>query len=108
MTLAEITILGKPAILVPLPTAAHNHQEQNARRLMEAGAATMILQKDLTPDSLFSTIQELMDTPERLQTMAQASLSMGKPNATNRVVDLAESIAKKGAGGTPAVQTHAL
>jgi len=105
ITLAEITILGKPAILVPLPTAAHNHQEQNARRLMEAGAANMILQKDLTPNSLFSAIQELMDSPARLQEMAEASLSMGKPDATNRVVDLAESIATKAAGKTPALET---
>jgi UDP-N-acetylglucosamine--N-acetylmuramyl-(pentapeptide) pyrophosphoryl-undecaprenol N-acetylglucosamine transferase len=94
ITLAELTILGKPAILVPLPTAAHNHQEQNARRLMEAGAAKMILQKDLTPDSLYSVVAELMEAPEKLKKMAEASLSMGRPDATKRVVDLAEKIAK--------------
>jgi UDP-N-acetylglucosamine--N-acetylmuramyl-(pentapeptide) pyrophosphoryl-undecaprenol N-acetylglucosamine transferase len=93
ITLAEITTLGKPAILVPLPTAAHNHQEQNARRLMEAGAARMILQKDLTPESLFSIIEEFFTAPERLQAMCDASKKMGKPDATNNVVDLAFSIA---------------
>lgn len=89
ITLAEITALGKPAILIPLPTAAHNHQEENARRLMEAGAAKMILQKDLTPDSLFAAIRELMDSPQTLKEMAAASKAMGRPEATNHVVDLA-------------------
>jgi UDP-N-acetylglucosamine--N-acetylmuramyl-(pentapeptide) pyrophosphoryl-undecaprenol N-acetylglucosamine transferase len=95
ITLAEITILGKPAILVPLPTAAHNHQEQNARRLMEAGAAKMILQRDLTPDSLYNAITELMESPDKLKQMSTASASMGRPDATKRVVDLAETIAKQ-------------
>jgi UDP-N-acetylglucosamine--N-acetylmuramyl-(pentapeptide) pyrophosphoryl-undecaprenol N-acetylglucosamine transferase len=92
ITLAEITALGKPAILVPLPTAAHNHQEQNARRLMDAGAARMILQKDLTAESLFAVINELFESPEKLKKMGAASRAMGKPNATNNVVDLAEKL----------------
>ena len=95
ITLAEITALGKPAILVPLPTAAHNHQEQNARRLMDAGAARMILQKDLTADSLFATLNELFESPEKLKQMAAASRAMGQPDATNNVVDLAQSIGIK-------------
>jgi UDP-N-acetylglucosamine--N-acetylmuramyl-(pentapeptide) pyrophosphoryl-undecaprenol N-acetylglucosamine transferase len=98
ISLAEITILGKPAILVPLPTAAHNHQEQNARRLMEAGASIMILQKDLNPESLWKAIMELHESPDRLQKMSEASAAMGRPDATNRVVDLAEKIASKQVG----------
>jgi UDP-N-acetylglucosamine--N-acetylmuramyl-(pentapeptide) pyrophosphoryl-undecaprenol N-acetylglucosamine transferase len=108
ISLAEITILGKPAILIPLPTAAHNHQEQNAKRLMEAGAAIMILQKDLNSESLWKAIMELFESPERLKQMTAASDAMGLPDATNRVVDLAEQIAKRGAGRMPAVQTNAL
>ena len=95
ITLAEITSLGKPAILIPLPTAAHNHQEQNARRLMEVGAARMILQKDLTPDSLFAAINELSGAPEILEEMSRASRFMGKPDATNSVVDLAVSLIRE-------------
>ncbi len=95
ITLAEITALGKPAILVPLPTAAHNHQEQNAKRLMEAGAARMILQKDLTAASLSAVINELIESSEALKQMAAASKGMGRPDATNNVVDLAQSIASK-------------
>src|SRR3989304_6555377 len=52
VTLAELTSLGKPAVLVPLPTATHGHQEQNARQLAEAGAAWLILQKDLNAEIL--------------------------------------------------------
>lgn len=92
ITLAEITIVGKPAILVPLPTAAHNHQEENARRLMEAGAARMILQKDLTARSLLVEIEELLQSPDTLRRMAAASKSMGRPDATQNVVNLAKSI----------------
>ena len=92
ITLAEITALGKPAILVPLPTAAHNHQEENARRLMEAGAARMILQKDLTAKSLSEAIREFMDSPEILKKMADASKAMGRPDAANQVVELAQQI----------------
>jgi UDP-N-acetylglucosamine--N-acetylmuramyl-(pentapeptide) pyrophosphoryl-undecaprenol N-acetylglucosamine transferase len=95
ITLAEITILGKPAILVPLPTAAHNHQEQNARRLDEAGAARMILQKDLSSDTLLSEIRELFAAPERLKQMSDSSAKLGKPNATADVVQLAMSITGK-------------
>lgn len=92
ITLAEITALGKASILVPLPTAAHNHQEQNARRLMEAGAARMVLQNDLTADLLFAVINELSESPEKLNQMAAASRAMGQPNATNNVVELAEEV----------------
>jgi UDP-N-acetylglucosamine--N-acetylmuramyl-(pentapeptide) pyrophosphoryl-undecaprenol N-acetylglucosamine transferase len=96
ITLAEITIVGKPAILVPLPTAAHNHQEENARRLMEAGAAKMILQKDLNADSLLQAIEELSSSPDALTKMAEASRNMGRPDATKNVVALAQKIAEKG------------
>lgn len=93
MTLAEVTSLGKAAVLVPLPTATHNHQEQNARRLAEAGAARMILQKDLTVELLLRELESLMDSPETLAAMRAASGKMGKPEATRNVVDLALSLA---------------
>jgi UDP-N-acetylglucosamine--N-acetylmuramyl-(pentapeptide) pyrophosphoryl-undecaprenol N-acetylglucosamine transferase len=93
VTLAELTALGKPAILVPLPTATHNHQEQNARRLAEAGGARMILQKDLTVELLLNELDRLMGAPDQLEMMSQASRNLGKPDATQRVVDLALSLA---------------
>lgn len=92
VTLAEVTALGMPAILVPLPTATHNHQEQNARRLHEAGAARMILQKDLTVEVLWKELETLMTSPQSLEAMSEASKKMGKPDATQRIVDLALSL----------------
>lgn len=93
VTLAEVTSLGKAAILVPLPTATHNHQEQNARRLQEAGAAHMILQKDFTVELLLKELDSMLDSPGVLASMREASKKLGKPDATRSVVDLALSLA---------------
>jgi UDP-N-acetylglucosamine--N-acetylmuramyl-(pentapeptide) pyrophosphoryl-undecaprenol N-acetylglucosamine transferase len=89
VTCAELTALGKASVLVPLPTATHNHQEQNARRLAEKGAAELILQNELTPETLLRTVHQFLDSPERLAEMSKASKAMGKPDATKKVVDLA-------------------
>jgi len=88
VTCAELTALGKASVLIPLPTSTHNHQEQNARRLAEKGAAELILQKDLTPPLLISVVQRFLDSPEFLEKMCKASKAMGKPEATKNVVDL--------------------
>ncbi|HET6267542.1 MAG TPA: undecaprenyldiphospho-muramoylpentapeptide beta-N-acetylglucosaminyltransferase [Acidobacteriota bacterium] len=95
ITLAEIMVVGKAAILVPLPTSTHGHQEQNARRLMEAGAAVMVLQSDFTENKMLSLFEEFMNNPAKLKAMETASLGMGKPEATKSVVDLAYSVANK-------------
>ena len=86
--LAELTARGIPAILIPYPYAAENHQEFNARSLVEAGAARMILNKDLTAELLEKNLDELLSSPEKLKSMAAASLSLGKPNATDEIADL--------------------
>ena len=86
--LAELTARGVPAILIPYPFAAENHQEFNARSLVEAGAARMILNKDLTAEILSATLDELLTSPEKLKSMAEASLSLGKPNAADEIADL--------------------
>ncbi len=86
--LAELTARGVPAILIPYPYAAENHQEFNAKSLVEAGAARMILNKDLTAELLQKNLDELLVSPEKLKSMAAASLSLGKPNAANEIADL--------------------
>ena len=86
--LAELTARGIPAILIPYPYAAENHQEFNARSLVEAGAARMILNKDLTAELLEKNLDELLSSPEKSKSMAAASLSLGKPNATDEIADL--------------------
>jgi UDP-N-acetylglucosamine--N-acetylmuramyl-(pentapeptide) pyrophosphoryl-undecaprenol N-acetylglucosamine transferase len=92
VTLAEITVFGKPAILIPLPTAAHNHQEQNAKRLAEAGAAKMILQNDFSPSALIQEIKSFFNNDEKLKQMSDTSRKLGKPDAAKKVADLAVSL----------------
>lgn len=86
MTLAELTALGKPAILIPYPYAADDHQRANAEVLVQAGAARMILDAELTPSRLSQEIGELLRDPSRLAAMARASAALGRPDATAAVV----------------------
>lgn len=86
--LAELTARGVPAILIPYPYAAENHQEFNARALVDAGAARMILNKDLNAELLQKNLDELLFSPQTLKQMAKASLSLGKPNAADEIADM--------------------
>ena len=86
--LAELTARGVPAILIPYPYAAENHQEFNAKSLVDAGAARMILNKDLTAELLQKNLDELLISPQTLKQMATASLSLGKPNAADEIADM--------------------
>jgi UDP-N-acetylglucosamine--N-acetylmuramyl-(pentapeptide) pyrophosphoryl-undecaprenol N-acetylglucosamine transferase len=79
-TLAELTRVGKPAIVVPYPHAAGDHQTHNARSLADAGAAVMIADQDLARD-LGSNVQALLENPTRLRQMGAASKEMGRPGA---------------------------
>ena len=85
-TLAELTRLGKPAILVPYPHAAANHQELNAQTLVDAGAAVMVKDMDLDAKAL-STIKEILLNSKRQQSMGEKSLKLGKPNAGKEIAD---------------------
>ncbi len=85
--LAEITACGKPSILIPYPYAAENHQEHNARELVNAGAAEMILNRDLTGQKLIAMIEKIMTTDGFYDKMALASKQLGKPDATKDIID---------------------
>lgn len=86
-TLAELTVLGRPSVLVPLPTAADDHQRKNARTLAAAGAADVIEERDLTGDGLAARLLALAaDAPAR-QRMAAAARTLGRPDAAARVAD---------------------
>jgi UDP-N-acetylglucosamine--N-acetylmuramyl-(pentapeptide) pyrophosphoryl-undecaprenol N-acetylglucosamine transferase len=85
-TLAEIAALGRAALLVPYPFAANNHQEYNARFLMEAGAAWMILNKDFTAELFAAKIREMLDHPEKLPEMESASRQLARPDAAKEIV----------------------
>ncbi|MGH7805438.1 MAG: undecaprenyldiphospho-muramoylpentapeptide beta-N-acetylglucosaminyltransferase, partial [Candidatus Binatia bacterium] len=87
-TLAELTALGKPAILVPYPFAADDHQRRNAEALVARGAAVMILDREISAEKLAAEIAGLRDDPIRLRTMADAAKSLGRPDAAEKVVDV--------------------
>ena len=85
-TVAELTALGKPAIFVPYPYAADDHQRANAEVLVQAGAALMILDTELSMERVSQAIQSLMQDPDRLKAMAQAAAALGKADATTAVI----------------------
>jgi UDP-N-acetylglucosamine--N-acetylmuramyl-(pentapeptide) pyrophosphoryl-undecaprenol N-acetylglucosamine transferase len=93
-TCAELTAAGKAAIMIPLPTAADDHQRKNAEALERAGAARMILQADLTPEVLAREVGELADSPERISEMECAARKLARRDAAEATVDIIEQLAK--------------
>jgi UDP-N-acetylglucosamine--N-acetylmuramyl-(pentapeptide) pyrophosphoryl-undecaprenol N-acetylglucosamine transferase len=81
----EVAAHGRPAILVPYPHAAGDHQAANARWMEEAGAAVVVADAELTPQRLRAEVDELMAAPERLRGMARASAALARPDAAQRV-----------------------
>lgn len=93
-TCAELAAAGKASIMIPLPTAADDHQRKNAEALQTAGAARMILQRDLTADSLASEILDFVNSPEKISQMETAAKSLARADAAKVTVDLIESLRK--------------
>ncbi len=84
---AELALMGKPSILVPYPHATDNHQEQNARAFEEIGGAVLMLDRDCTSETLLRTVRELLADAPRLESMAAAAKTLGKPDAATTIVD---------------------
>jgi UDP-N-acetylglucosamine--N-acetylmuramyl-(pentapeptide) pyrophosphoryl-undecaprenol N-acetylglucosamine transferase len=93
-TVAELAAAGKPALMIPFPLAADDHQRKNAEAVMRAGAGRMILQAELTGERLAQEIIALAHDPQRLGQMAEASRTLAHADAAARVVDLAMKIVK--------------
>jgi UDP-N-acetylglucosamine--N-acetylmuramyl-(pentapeptide) pyrophosphoryl-undecaprenol N-acetylglucosamine transferase len=91
-TVAELTVLGRPSILVPLPHALDNDQLNNARRLEASGACWCVEQKDFSPDGLAAQIAGMLGAPERLSDAAAAAKRMGRPDAVVRLADTVEEL----------------
>ncbi|HEY3805051.1 MAG TPA: undecaprenyldiphospho-muramoylpentapeptide beta-N-acetylglucosaminyltransferase [Kofleriaceae bacterium] len=88
-TVAELAIAGKPAVFIPYPFAADNHQELNAREMAEQGAALMFKQSELTADKLADALRPLLADPAKRATMGDVMRSLAKPGAAAAVVDWA-------------------
>jgi UDP-N-acetylglucosamine--N-acetylmuramyl-(pentapeptide) pyrophosphoryl-undecaprenol N-acetylglucosamine transferase len=85
-TLAEIAVLGKPAILIPYPFAADNHQEKNGQYYVAGGGAVMLRQSELTSDKLGENIRQLLGDEVRRQAMGMAMKKLAFPNAAEKIV----------------------
>lgn len=86
-TLAELTVLGLPGILIPYPHAAENHQEHNARAMERAGAAVVIRDGELSPEILLGKINSLLSDSASLSAMSACSKALGKPGALDDILD---------------------
>jgi UDP-N-acetylglucosamine--N-acetylmuramyl-(pentapeptide) pyrophosphoryl-undecaprenol N-acetylglucosamine transferase len=85
LTVAELCAWGIPSLLVPLPTAAADHQRANARALEAAGAALMLEQSELSAERLGAALTGLLAAPEKLDRMAEFASSRGRPDAAERI-----------------------
>jgi UDP-N-acetylglucosamine--N-acetylmuramyl-(pentapeptide) pyrophosphoryl-undecaprenol N-acetylglucosamine transferase len=91
-TVAELAVIGRPSILVPLPHALDNDQLRNATRLAESGGAWCIEQKDLTPERLECEVERLVRHPEQLASAARAARAQGRTDAVERLANLVEDM----------------
>jgi UDP-N-acetylglucosamine--N-acetylmuramyl-(pentapeptide) pyrophosphoryl-undecaprenol N-acetylglucosamine transferase len=93
-TVAELTTIGRPALLVPLPHALDNDQLENATRLQEAGGGWCVRQNELTDERLAALLQQLLSSPQRLADAAAKSRAMATTDAVKRLADMVEDLAK--------------
>lgn len=96
-TVADLTVIGRPSILVPLAAAIRDEQTANARGLVKADAAVLMPESQFNVDNLAEQILAILSNPEAAEYMARAALSEGRPNAATDLADLVQSLAKDAA-----------
>ena len=87
-TLAELTAVGKPAVLVPSPYVTNNQQAENAGHLEKAGGAVMIQEKECTGSILFDTVSSILEDREKLDKMTAAQKALGVPGAADKIAEI--------------------
>jgi UDP-N-acetylglucosamine--N-acetylmuramyl-(pentapeptide) pyrophosphoryl-undecaprenol N-acetylglucosamine transferase len=92
-SVADISVIGRPSILVPYAAAAADHQTANARGLVDAGAAILIPESRLEVETLVDHIARVLGNPDAAQQMAQAALAVSKPDAPQILADMVEALA---------------
>jgi UDP-N-acetylglucosamine--N-acetylmuramyl-(pentapeptide) pyrophosphoryl-undecaprenol N-acetylglucosamine transferase len=95
-SVADLAIIGRPAILIPFAAAAGDHQSANARGLVEAGAAISIPESIATPDALSEQIATVLANPDGALQMSRAALSTARPEAAEALAQMVEELAQKG------------
>jgi len=91
-TVAELTVIGRPSILIPFPFATDDHQTANAQVLVGAGAAWTVRQRDLTPERMAAMLTEIFSDTGELAKRAAAARALGKPDAAQRLADLVDKL----------------
>jgi UDP-N-acetylglucosamine--N-acetylmuramyl-(pentapeptide) pyrophosphoryl-undecaprenol N-acetylglucosamine transferase len=91
-TLAELTVMGKPSILIPFPFATDDHQSKNALFLVEAGAARMVVEEEVTDIALGEEMIGLLEDGEMLQRMKEKATGLARPEAVKDIVDACEAL----------------
>jgi UDP-N-acetylglucosamine--N-acetylmuramyl-(pentapeptide) pyrophosphoryl-undecaprenol N-acetylglucosamine transferase len=95
-TVAEVTAAGKPAVFVPFPRAADDHQKRNAEALQRAGAAVMLEESKLNRENLVEAVGSLFSQPSRLEKMGEAARKLSHPNAARDIAAMAARLAGTG------------
>ncbi len=93
-SVADISVIGRPSILIPFAAAAGDHQTANARGLADIGGALLVPETQLDPGSLCEHIREILTSPEKVDKMRQAALSHAMPDATERLVNLVTDLSR--------------
>lgn len=91
-TVAEVAAAGKPAVFIPLPTAADDHQTRNAEAFAQHDAGVLLKQPDLTPDKLTDTVARLFQDRDRLLRMGTAARQLAHPDAAAKIAELAKTV----------------
>ncbi len=94
-TVAELCAAGKPALLIPFPQSADDHQRRNAEEMAKEGAARVLLERDLTPELLLGALTEMMGDRDKLREMAGKAGTLAHPDAAERIADMAMEIARR-------------
>ena len=84
-TLGELCMLGRPALLVPSPFVAENHQEKNARALEAAGGCRVLLEKDATPQKLYDEMNDMLSDPVKLHAMGERATALAAHDASEKI-----------------------
>jgi len=91
-SVADISVIGRPTVLIPFAAATADHQTANAKGLVDAGAAIALPEREVTAETLSAEVARILQSPETANAMAQAALSCGRPNAAKELAALVERV----------------
>ena len=98
-TVAELTVMGKPAVLIPSPYVSNNEQEKNAEQLLKAGGAVMLKEKNCSGEVLYNIVTDILRNDNKLKNMLEAQKALGVPKAAQGIADLIITFVTRNEGG---------